>query len=118
MRLTSMATRPQHHEAEDSDEEAYVSATAKQHDEEATVERWYHDLRDGIKWALSAGQYEWSTSGRRSRPIYSKLETRSSDELDWRGPNVSIVSDYLHYTVLIQCRPPALFTSSRRRIVS
>ena len=117
MRLANMATGPPHHEVEDSDEEAFGSETAQEYDDGATTKRWYQTAEAGIKWALSAGHSESSTAERRSRPVYSKLETRSSDELDWRDPNVTIVSSYLQYWVLIQCRPP-VFTSSRRRIVS
>lgn len=95
-----MATGPPHHEAEDSDEEAYGSETAQEYDEVATKERWYHTAEAGIKWALSAGHNESSTAERRSRPVCSKLETRSSDELDWRDPNVSIVSRSLQYGYL------------------
>jgi hypothetical protein len=107
MRLANMATGPPHHEVEDSDEEALELETAQEYDEEATTKRWYHAVEDGIKWALSAGQHESSTAERRSRPVYSKLETRTSAELDWRDVNVTIVSSYPQYGVLIQCRPPS-----------
>lgn len=107
MRLANMATGPPHHGTEDSDEEALESETAQEYHEEATTKRWYHAAEDGIKWALSAGQYESSTAERGSRPVYSKLETRSSAELDWRDLNVTIVSSYPQYSVLIQCRPPS-----------
>ena len=117
MRLANMATGPPYHEVEDSDQEAFGSETVQEYDDEATAKRWYHNAEAGIKWALSAGHNESSTAERRTRPVYSKLETRSSDELDWRDPNVTIVSSYLQYWVLIHCRPP-VFTSSRRRIVS
>lgn len=106
MRLANMATGPPHHGMEDSDEEALESETAQEYDEETTARRWCHAAEDGIKWALSAGHYESSTAERRSRPVYSKLETRSSAELDWRDLNVTIVSSYPQYSVLIQCRPP------------
>ena len=92
MRLANMATGPPHHEVEDSDEEAFGSETAQEYDDGATTKRWYQTAEAGIKWALSAGHSESSTAERRSRPVYSKLETRSSDELDWRDPNVTIVS--------------------------
>lgn len=117
MRLTNMATGPPHDEMEDSDEEALLSETTQRLGEEATAKRWYSPIEVGIKWALSAGHSESSTAERRGRPVYSKLETRSSDELDWRDLNVTIVSFYFHYWVLIQCRPP-IFTSPRRLIVS
>lgn len=108
MRLANMATGPpHHHEMADSDEDALEPETAQEYDEEATANRWYHAAEDGIKWALSAGQYESSTAERGSRPVYSKLETRSSAELDWRDLNVTIVSSYPQYGVLIQCRPPS-----------
>ena len=108
MRLTNMAIGPPHHGMDDSDEEA---ETAQEYDEEATTKRWYHAAEHGIKWALSAGQYESSTAERGSRSVYSKLETRSSAELDWRDPDVTIVSSYPQYSVLIQCCPLSVFTS-------
>lgn len=89
-----MATGPPHHEVEYSDEEASQSETVQEYDEEKK-ERWYHTAEAGIKWALSAGHNGSSTVERRSRAVYSKLETRSSDELDWRDPNDTIVSYYL-----------------------
>lgn len=110
MRLTSMATGPPHHEEVDSDEEALYSETAQYHEEDATAQRWYSPIKAGIKWVLSAGHNESSTAERGTRAVYSKLETRRSDELDWRDLNVAIVSFHLQCRVHIQCRPP-LFTS-------
>lgn len=81
-----------HHE-EDSDEEANCSETEQYYDEEATTKRWYSPIEAGIKWTLSAGDNESSTA-ERERPAYSKLETRRSDELDWRDLNVALVSSY------------------------
>jgi hypothetical protein len=107
MRLANMATRPSHHEVVDSDDEAFGSETAQDYDEEATKARWYHTAEAGIKWALSAGHNESGTAERRSRPVYSKLETRSSDELDWRDPNVTIVSSTFNtgYLYNVACPP-------------
>jgi hypothetical protein len=92
-----MASGPPHHEAEESDDEAYGPVTAKEYDEEAAKEPWYHDGEASIKWVLSTGHNKSGNPERRSQPAYSKLETRSSAELDWRGPNVTIVSCYLQY---------------------
>lgn len=121
MRLANMATGPPHHEVEYSDEEALGSETAQEYDE-TTERRWYHTVEEGIKWALSAGHNESSTAERRGRPVYSKLETRSSDELDWREPNVTVVSStfntgYLYIVALPPSSPPHAGALSARSIV-
>ena len=118
MQVANMAAEFPRHEVDVSDEQVFGSEIGQEYDEGTTKRRWYHVVEADIKWALLAGYSESSTAERRGRPVYSKLETRSSAEVDWRDPKVTIVSCYLQYWVLIQCRPPTLFTSSRRRIVS
>jgi hypothetical protein len=114
-----MTTGSPNHEVEDSDEETNYSETVQYYDEEATAKRWYSPMAAGIKWALWAGHNESSTAERGGRPAYSKLETRRSDELDWRDLNVPIVSSYsVRGTYTMSSAPLHLFTSSRRRIVS
>ena len=115
MRLTSMATGSPH-ETEDSDEEANYSKTVRYCDEKATAERWYSPIKGGIKWALSAWPYESSTA-ERGRPAYSKLETRRSDELDWRDLNVTIVSSMYLYNVAHPSSPLHAGALSARSIV-
>ena len=115
MRLTSMATGSPH-ETEDSDEEANYSKTVRYCDEKATAERWYSPIKGGIKWALSAWPYESSTA-ERGRPAYSKLETRRSDELDWRDLDVAIVSSMYLYTVAHPSSPLHAGALSARSIV-
>ena len=116
MRLTSMTTGSPHDELEDSDEEANYSETVQYYDEE---KRWYSPIEAGIKWALSAGHNESSTAEREHRPAYSKLETRRSDELDWRDLNVAIVSSHsVRGTYTMSPAPLHLFTQAHCQLAA
>src|SRR5690242_1740095 len=103
-----MATGLHHYGLEDSDEEAFGSETVHGLEDAAMAKRWYSALGAGIKWASSAGHNESSTAERGSQPVYSKLETRSSTELDWRDLNVTIVSSCFDTMYLYNvARPPS-----------
>jgi hypothetical protein len=91
MRLANMATGPKH-EARENNGQLYVSTSVVEHDEEAADERWCDDVNEDIICLLQAGENESSTAQRRTHPGYSKLETTTSQKLDWRA--ASIVSPY------------------------
>jgi hypothetical protein len=119
MRLSSMTTGSPNHEVEDSDEETNYSETVQYYDEEATAKRWYSPMAAGIKWALWAGHNESSTAERGGRPAYSKLETRRSDELDWRDLDVPIVSSYsVRGTYTMSSAPLHLFTQAHCQLAA
>lgn len=90
------------HEVRENDGWLYASGDAVEHSGEATEERWYHNVNRGIRDLCEAGGNESDTAERRTRPGYSKLETRSSSYPDWRDE--SIVSPFFN-TVLINARP-------------
>jgi hypothetical protein len=92
MLQADMATGP-YHEARENDGLLYRSASAVGNDEEAAAaaaaaKRWYHDEKVDIKYSLASRYTESSKAQRRVYPGYSKLETRSFDQLDWRDVNI------------------------------
>lgn len=103
MRLADMvAGKP--HEARENDGWLY-GATAVEHGGEAANQHWYHNVAGDIRHLFEAGANESSTSQRRTHPGYSKLETRSFDDPDWREQ--AIVSPFSDI-VLIQPAAPSV----------
>jgi hypothetical protein len=99
MRLAKMATGT-YHEARENGERLYGSGSATEHEEEAKA-RWYYGVED-IKYLHEAGENESNRAQQTQHPGYSKLETGSFQNLDWRGRYEPIVSPF----VLIQCCRP------------
>jgi hypothetical protein len=91
MRLANMVAGGRN-EARKKDELLCESGSAAGHDEEAAKERWYHEEDEDIRCLLDAGEHESSTAQRTSHPGYSKLETRSFQNFDWR--HETIVSSF------------------------
>jgi hypothetical protein len=87
MRLANMVAGARH-EAREEDELLCELESAAGHDEEAAKEHWYHDEDEDIKCLLNAGEHESSTAQRTSHPGYSKLETRSFQNFDWRHETI------------------------------
>jgi hypothetical protein len=91
MRLANMVAGGRN-EARKKDELLCESGSAAGHDEEAAKERWYHDEDEDIRCLLDAGEHESSTAQRTSHSGYSKPETRSFQNFDWR--HETIVSSF------------------------
>lgn len=91
-----MATTELDRKSKENDDLVCGSETMARHDDEAVRERWYYDEDVDLKQLFRAGSKDTSTAQRRERLSYSKLETRSIVDLDWR--DVSGVSS-LHYLV-------------------
>lgn len=91
-----MATRP-YHEARENDGRLYGSATAVEHNEEASKERWYHNADAHIKYLFGAGYGGPSTAERRGHPGYSKLETPCFNKPDWRDVTISAGSFFRRF---------------------
>jgi hypothetical protein len=110
------ATGP-HQEARENDGLLYEAGRVVGHGEEAAQERWYYSEKADVKDLFEAGGNESSTAERSGHPGYSRFETRSFDNLDWRR-DVTIVSPLLSTYNNVVPSLSASFTQALRQLLA